>query len=189
VFLAGNVQAVGQRVRLSGAADRARGEPVTDAFYFAHQPLRETARSQADDSRDGQVAAGPSQTAQACSRVQGGAPPQGSSSSRARRRARPYAAMMVTAAHGVRMHGTTSTTARPEGRVSAASAALAAAGPRRRHDPPAKEPPTDAMALARHRALTRADLPPCKPLKQGPCHGHRRASLSAGQLLREERNS
>ncbi len=100
VFLAGNVSS-----SCSGSACPAPpagpgGEPVTDAFYFAHQPLTGNGTITVQmTSLTGQVAAGPSQTApglQPWSKA-GIIIKQNTSQGSA------YAAMMVTGSHGVRM--------------------------------------------------------------------------------------
>ena len=100
VFLAGNVSS-----SCSGSACPAPpagpgGEPVTDAFYFAHQPLTGNGTITVQmTSLAGQVAAGPSQTVpglQPWSKA-GIIIKQNTSQGSA------YAAMMVTGSHGVRM--------------------------------------------------------------------------------------
>src|ERR1019366_3035509 len=100
VFLASNVSS-----SCSGSACPAQpagpgGEPVTDAFYFAHQPLTGNGTITVQmTSLAGQVAAGPSQTApglQPWSKA-GIIIKQNTSQGSA------YAAMMVTGSHGVRM--------------------------------------------------------------------------------------
>ena len=100
VFLAGNVSS-----SCSGSACPAQpagpgGEPVTDAFYFAHQPLTGNGTITVQmTSLAGQVAAGPSQTVpglQPWSKA-GIIIKQNTSQGSA------YAAMMVTGSHGVRM--------------------------------------------------------------------------------------
>ena len=100
VFLASNVSS-----SCSGSACPAPpagpgGEPVTDAFYFAHQPLTGNGTITVQmTSLAGQVAAGPSQTVpglQPWSKA-GIIIKQNTSQGSA------YAAMMVTGSHGVRM--------------------------------------------------------------------------------------
>src|ERR1017187_2647377 len=100
VFLASNVSS-----SCSGSACPAQpagpgGEPVTDAFYFAHQPLTGNGTITVQmTSLAGQVAAGPSQTVpglQPWSKA-GIIIKQNTSQGSA------YAAMMVTGSHGVRM--------------------------------------------------------------------------------------
>jgi ABC-type transport system involved in multi-copper enzyme maturation permease subunit len=100
VFLAGNVSS-----SCSGSACPAPpagpgGEPVTDAFYFAHQPLTGNGTITVQmTSLAGQVAVGPSQTVpglQPWSKA-GIIIKQNTSQGSA------YAAMMVTGSHGVRM--------------------------------------------------------------------------------------
>jgi ABC-type transport system involved in multi-copper enzyme maturation permease subunit len=100
VFLASNVSS-----SCSGSACPAPpagpgGEPVTDAFYFAHQPLTGNGTITVQiTSLTGQVATGPSQTTpglQPWSKA-GIIIKQNTSQGSA------YAAMMVTGSHGVRM--------------------------------------------------------------------------------------
>jgi ABC-type transport system involved in multi-copper enzyme maturation permease subunit len=100
VFLAGNVSS-----SCSGSACPAPpagpgGEPVTDAFYFAHQPLTGNGTITVQmTSLTGQVAVGPSRTVP-------GLQPWSKAGIIIKESLSPgsaYAAMMITGSHGVRM--------------------------------------------------------------------------------------
>ena len=100
VFLAGNVSSSCSGSACPAPPTGPGGEPVTDAFYFAHQPLTGNGTITVQiTSLTGQVAVGPSQTVpglQPWSKA-GIIIEQNTSQGSA------YAAMMVTGSHGVRM--------------------------------------------------------------------------------------
>jgi len=100
VFLAGNVSSSCSGSACPAPPTGPGGEPVTDAFYFAHQPLTGNGTITVQmTSLAGQVAVGPSQT------VPGLQPwsKAGIIIKQSTSQGSAYAAMMVTGSHGVRM--------------------------------------------------------------------------------------
>ena len=100
VFLASNVSSSCSGSACPAPPTGPGGEPVTDAFYFAHQPLTGNGTITVQiTSLTGQVAVGPSQT------VPGLQPwsKAGIIMKENTSQGSAYAAMMVTGSHGVRM--------------------------------------------------------------------------------------
>jgi ABC-type transport system involved in multi-copper enzyme maturation permease subunit len=100
VFLASNVSSSCSGSACPAPPTGPGGEPVTDAFYFAHQPLTGNGTITVQiTSLTGQVAVGPSQTVP-------GLQPWSKAGIIIKQSTSPgsaYAAMMVTGSHGVRM--------------------------------------------------------------------------------------
>ena len=136
------------------------GEPVTDSFYFVHQPLtgngsitvRVTSLTGLLPPPNGSQGPGPGDT-------QPGLMPWAKAGIIIKQnlnQGSAYAAMMVTGGHGVRMQWNyTADTARPARRRQSGGSALAAADPVRRRDHRLRLGGRHALDYGRHRDAVR----------------------------------